>query len=214
MNPETDYLKTRGLYRLKEAVRIINLEQGQPDATPLTTNRLKDWIQSGTGGLRYAETLSSTEFITFPALVSLRLIQQAHNREMPLVMINREVRQLKLELEADWPLVKAALWSDGHDGPSSTVKQQLRWPDHRPHGLEFDEEGDAIAWTPAEGIKLYPGIMGGRPCIAGTRIPAWVISEMVESGDTVLEVAEDYDITEEKVQQALDWQRRMAAAVT
>lgn len=53
-------------------------------------------------------------------------------------------------------------------------------------------------------ITQIPGVMGGKPCIKGTRIPVDIIVDYVASGETIAEVLEGYpDITEEDVRAAL-----------
>lgn len=43
-----------------------------------------------------------------------------------------------------------------------------------------------------DGISIDPDIMGGSPCIAGTRIPVFVILEKLEAGYTFDRIVEAY----------------------
>jgi uncharacterized protein (DUF433 family) len=53
-------------------------------------------------------------------------------------------------------------------------------------------------------ITMTPGVMGGKPCIKGTRIPVDIIVDYVASGESIAEVLEGYpDLTEEDVRAAL-----------
>ena len=53
-------------------------------------------------------------------------------------------------------------------------------------------------------ITQIPGIMGGKPCIKGTRITVETLVDHLASGETVAELLEGYpDITEEDVRAAL-----------
>jgi uncharacterized protein (DUF433 family) len=53
-------------------------------------------------------------------------------------------------------------------------------------------------------ITQSPGVMGGKPCIKGTRIPVDIIVDYIASGDTIAEVLEGYpDLTEADVRAAL-----------
>jgi uncharacterized protein (DUF433 family) len=36
--------------------------------------------------------------------------------------------------------------------------------------------------TPASGVRVDPGVCGGLPCIAGTRIPIWVLERARQLG--------------------------------
>ncbi|HEY4034366.1 MAG TPA: DUF433 domain-containing protein [Ktedonobacteraceae bacterium] len=53
-------------------------------------------------------------------------------------------------------------------------------------------------------ISLDPDILGGKPCIAGTRISVELILEQLALGDTVPELLDQYPhITEEQIHAAL-----------
>ena len=55
----------------------------------------------------------------------------------------------------------------------------------------------------AKGITTDPSIRFGRPVIRGTRVPVDVIVGRVASGMSVQAVAEEYDITDKDVFNAL-----------
>jgi len=53
-------------------------------------------------------------------------------------------------------------------------------------------------------ITQTPGVMGGKPCIKGTRITVKVLIDHLSSGETVADLLEGYPgITEEDVRAAL-----------
>jgi uncharacterized protein (DUF433 family) len=53
-------------------------------------------------------------------------------------------------------------------------------------------------------ISSDPDILGGKPCIAGTRISVELILEQLALGDTVQELLDQYPhITEEQIHAAL-----------
>ena len=57
-----------------------------------------------------------------------------------------------------------------------------------------------------ERISINPKILGGKPCIAGTRIAVTTILELVEDGLSFDEIVNDYyaHITYEDVRACLD----------
>lgn len=58
-------------------------------------------------------------------------------------------------------------------------------------------------------IKIDHRVMGGLPCIAGTRIPVAMLVRMIAAGTTIETILEDYpQLAEEDVREAL----RFAAA--
>ena len=52
-------------------------------------------------------------------------------------------------------------------------------------------------------IAIDPKVMGGKPVIRGTRITVDLILELLASGMTPEEIAEDYEISVEDVKAAL-----------
>ncbi|MBI4311923.1 MAG: DUF433 domain-containing protein [Chloroflexi bacterium] len=51
-------------------------------------------------------------------------------------------------------------------------------------------------------ITINPEIHGGRPCVAGTRIPVYMVQELLRSGASVEEIPKDYypNLTPEDIQ--------------
>ena len=52
-------------------------------------------------------------------------------------------------------------------------------------------------------LTIDPTISFGRPTIAGTGIPTHVIKELYDAGDSISELAEDYDCTSEQIHAAI-----------
>jgi uncharacterized protein (DUF433 family) len=60
----------------------------------------------------------------------------------------------------------------------------------------------------AEGISSDPAILGGKPVIAGTRIPVDQIVALYHSGATMQDFLEGYHLSEEQVRAALAFAQR------
>ena len=59
-------------------------------------------------------------------------------------------------------------------------------------------------------ISIDPEIQHGKPCIQGTRIPVYIILEMLEYGLTIQEIREEYpDLEEEDVKACIAFARRI-----
>lgn len=52
-------------------------------------------------------------------------------------------------------------------------------------------------------IVTNPKIMLGKPTIAGTRITVELILNLIEQGQTIHEIMDDYDLTEDQVKTAI-----------
>lgn len=74
--------------------------------------------------------------------------------------------------------------------PSHTYERVERLARARQQSVE--EIIDEIASQPTRYIERRPGVQGGDACIAGTRIPVWVLAAMHKQGDTVEDVLEAY----------------------
>ena len=57
-------------------------------------------------------------------------------------------------------------------------------------------------------IVTDPKIMLGKPTIAGTRITVDLILNLVEHGQTIPEIMDDYDLTEDQVKTAIRYAKR------
>ena len=59
-------------------------------------------------------------------------------------------------------------------------------------------------------IHSDPEVMGGTPCIKGTRIPVYAIEARIKGGDSLASVLDDYPyVTAEQVAAALEYAARV-----
>lgn len=49
-------------------------------------------------------------------------------------------------------------------------------------------------WTGCEIVEVVPGKVSGLPVIKNTRVPAELVAESLESGESVEDVAYNYDL--------------------
>ena len=78
-------------------------------------------------------------------------------------------------------------------------------------GLEFEDSGVAYAWHAAKNVLIHGGVVSGRPCVAGRRTPVWVIHGSFEQGESIGQIAYDYDLTEERVKDVVAWGIQLTA---
>jgi len=65
---------------------------------------------------------------------------------------------------------------------------------------------DDITMQPTYHIERRPGVQGGDACVAGTRVPVWVLAAMHKRGDTAEEILEAYPhLTAAQVHAALSY---------
>lgn len=83
---------------------------------------------------------------------------------------------------------------------------QLAWEAvlGRLNEFDYEHQGIVIKWHlggPKSPIIIDPRIGFGAPTIDGT--PTWVLSARWDAGESVKEIAEDFDLSSEKVREAL-----------
>lgn len=66
--------------------------------------------------------------------------------------------------------------------------------------------------------EIYPGIVSdihihnGEPVITGTRIQAAIVAEFAQHGASIEEIQEDFHLTSEQIQAAIDFMRQQKAS--
>ena len=222
--------KFNGRYKVGDAARLVSWAEGQSGADSLTRKELRGWVDSGVGGLRWADVAipggKERRRLTFQALISLRLIFRVQRQGRSLDAVTEDAARLKRVWGVDWPLASKPLWYplDSHTFPPiqdpARTKEAWRllnrriyyWQGlNRQHGLEFGEDGVARLWRPVKDVRIEPGIVSGAPCVDGTRIPTWVIFGMAEAGESVEEIAYWYELPEARVRNVVDWEQQLAA---
>ena len=63
----------------------------------------------------------------------------------------------------------------------------------------------------ADGIHSDPAVLGGKPVIAGTRMPVDQVVALYQSGATMQDFQEGYHLTEKQVQAALTFAQHAAS---
>ncbi|MEK7196087.1 MAG: DUF433 domain-containing protein [Nitrospirota bacterium] len=62
-----------------------------------------------------------------------------------------------------------------------------------------------------ERISVDKNIMHGKPCIRGTRIPVYLILDLLAGGSTIKDILNDYpDITEEDIRACVEYAAMLA----
>ncbi|MCY3023058.1 MAG: DUF433 domain-containing protein [Planctomycetota bacterium] len=68
--------------------------------------------------------------------------------------------------------------------------------------------------TDVPGVTFVPGVCGGNPCVAGTRIPVWLLEAMRRDGATERQFQAAYpQLTSTDLQAAWEYVRRHPAEV-
>ena len=230
MDGSSGSLKSHGIYTIPEAARIILAAHpllGVGGAFQRDFRwRLLHWVDDGVihngrfdGGIRRPE-----KYTTFEALISMRIVFLLWARGVGIGTLSRAEKRLIDELGCPWPLAGKPIWrretpafprfaaliAESKYGPEAMGFLE-EWLGKNADGLEFDDSGVAYAWRIAKNVLIHGGVVSGRPCVAGRRTPAWVIHSLFEQGESIEGIAYSYDLTEERIQDAVAWGNQLAA---
>ncbi len=201
----------------------------QPLYTPAEISRyahvhpatLRNWTRaqgtallSRTGG-RSVAPFSFIELIEAHVLVALRKLH-----EVPMQRIRRAVAWLSDTFKTDHPLAKIDLETDGRDlfvkhlglTISASERGQIAIPEVVSlylRRIERDAKGPIRFYpfttyeTCPKLIVMDPRVDFGRPVIKGTRIETVMIFDRYSGGESLTDLAEDYDIELTAVEEAL-----------
>lgn len=116
------------------------------------------------------------------------------------VYIIHDGRRIDISAGGQWPLdeVVRNLLRRVHRGPRGILLFYPRIAPPRGAGISEDD------YAP---IVVNPEVCFGRPVIAGTGIPTDVIADRYLGGDSIVKMAEDYDLSEQHIRAALRFER-------
>lgn len=211
-----DVIRTTAAYSMGEAAHYLNL--------PPTT--LRAWCL-GQRGFRAVIRLDgkSPWALSFLNLVEahvLAAIRREH--KVPLPAVRKALKYVQDHLALHRPLVEAAFETDGvslfverlgllinasKEGQTAMreiLQAHLRRIERDGKGLPIKlflftrRDGTAQAPSP---IVVDPRISFGRPVLVGRSVPTAVLADRFKAGDSLRELAEDYEAPSEAIEEAI-----------
>ena len=213
-------------YTIPEAAHYLNI--------PVSTIRY--WTtgkDSNKGVIKPALAEQRPVLLSFYNLIELHLlgvIRREHNVRLPVVRSAIKYLEKQFGIK-DHPLIRREMQTDGADlfiehlgalvNISSNGQQEMRsMLDAALKRIERDDSGlprKLFPFTrskPAESpnvVVIDPALSGGRPVIAGTGLATEIITERFRAGESIKELARDYERTEEEIQEAIRCETQIAA---
>ena len=211
-----DIVRTTAAYSLAEAAHYLNL--------PLTT--LRAWCL-GQPGFRAVIRLDGKNpwALSFLNLVEghvLAAIRREH--KVPLIAVRKALKYVQDHLELDRPLVQAEFETDGlslfverlgllinasKEGQmamreilAAHLKRIERDGKGLPIKLYLFTRRDRSASGPAS-VVVDPRIAFGRPVLVGRSVPTAVLADRFKAGETLKELAEDYETSPTAIEEAI-----------
>jgi uncharacterized protein (DUF433 family) len=173
---------------------------------------------------------SDLSFINLVEAHVLRAIRRKYG--IQLQRVRAAIDYLTRTFESKHPLAEQRFMTDGvnlfieHAGSilSASEAGQLGFRDlllSHLRRIEYDETGVARrlfpftkkeAYTESRIILIDPALCFGRPVLAGTGIATAEIARRFEAGERVEDLASDYGVSTERVQEAIRCEYRLMAA--
>ncbi len=133
------------------------------------------------------------------------------DRRHPLISCQLETNGLDLFVERYGQLINIS--QGGQMAMREVISAALHRIARDPKGVPiklYPFTRTAMEDAPAM-VVIDPGLSAGRPVIAGTGIATQVIAERCKAGESVSQLAEDYERAEAEIEEALRCELRLAA---
>lgn len=213
-----------GFYEIPEAARFLraffSAQFAEEDVLAnVTSIKLGRWVRAGLAGPGNAERMDRKLWITFHQLVSLQIVAALRGKRLSMQKIRRAQEWLRDHTGHPAPFATEDVWTDRNNifaemrGDMAAVDRggQLAFAYVRERlikvpRLTFDKTGVAATWEPIDGVLVDPNIQFGAPCIKGTRIQTWVLSDLAQSGEPVDSIQKEYEVTRADIESAMKWE--------
>lgn len=214
-----------GFYEIPEAARYLRAyfaaQFAEEDTLAhVTSRKLGRWVREGLADPQRVGVDDRKPWITFQELVSLQIVAALRGKMLSMQKIRRAQEDLCEFTGHTVPFATEDVWTDKNNifsernGVMAVADKagQLAF-DYvheyliRVHRLTFDEKGVAATWEPIIGVLIDPRIQFGAPCIKGTRIQTWALSDLARHGEPEEFIKKDYGVTTADIKSALEWER-------
>ena len=195
---------------------------------PPTSQRIFRWIRRGLVAPHQRQAPGRRITLSFADLVTCQAITFFREAGLSLEAIRRAEQFFVGLYGIKKPFAHRQFWYSPNDlfgrlrdhVISGTRGGQIGWDFLAeglrtwPNELRFAESDlRAIAWRPDPRISLEPDVQFGQPCLAGTRIPTSALWSYAAAGDSYEAIARAYQIEVKDVEQAVNWESRVRAAL-
>jgi len=217
---DPDDLRYKPLYSIAEVGRYTRVQH--------TT--LRSWIQSRSGNLLVPAASHTIAPLSFINLVESHVLVALRRKyHVPMRQILKAVAWLKETYGAGHPLAEIDLETDGREvfirelghpisasrkgqmGIDAILSLYLKRIERDPENLPIRFYPLTYETTPKL-IVMDPAVAFGRPVIKGTRITTPMVFERYSGGESLQDIADDYDLGISDVEEALRCEIEQRAA--
>ncbi|MBI5937973.1 MAG: DUF433 domain-containing protein [Betaproteobacteria bacterium] len=221
-------------YSASEAARILNL----PPATIKAWCFGQAYRSHDGAPRRFQPVVHAADpkkrLLSFANLCELHVLSAIRrHHKIPLPKVRESVQYVRSKLGADRPLTDREFRTNGIDLFVEHASQLLNVSRQGQEALrgefelalariERDRTGSPIRLFPysrttapdadqPRAIVIDPRLSFGRPVLSKAAVPTDVIVDRFRAGDSVMEMAKDYGVDENEIEEALRFEQRRAA---
>ncbi len=184
------------LYSIPECARYLGL--------PVST--VRRWVAApNSQACEHAKPLvqpagSDPTALSFTNLVELHVLASLRrNRKMPLSEIRSKIDGLVRHAKSNHPLVNSEFLTSSRD-QRVELDEAGRPRRYFPFTRAYGEEDPKL-------IVIDPMIRFGRPVIKGSGVSTSAIAKFTKAGETTAELADDYGLSPEQIEEAVSYER-------
>lgn len=199
--------------------------------TGVPTSTIRAWVVGRSfparGGTRWSQRViqppkGEKGFLSFTNLVEVHVLASMRkDHALSLEAIRKAVRYVRGALDVEHPLANEQFKTNGVDlfverlGKiiNASREGQLGMKEVLANSLErieYDDQGRAVRLFPslkradaAKSIVIDPRLAWGRPVLVGTAVPIADVRERFDAGDSVEDLAHDFDVAPALIEDAL-----------
>jgi uncharacterized protein (DUF433 family) len=204
-------IRYRPLYSLAEVSRYARVQSGT----------VRTWTRSNGGGILIPAAQKGIAPLSFINLVESHvLLALRRTHRVPMQQVRKAVDWLKSACNTEHPLAECDLETDGYDvfvriagfPVAASRRGQGGIPDVLSRYLQrIDRDGKNIPLrfypipydASPKTVVIDPAVVFGRPIIKGTRITTRTVYDRYTGGESLSEIAADYDLEVPTVEEAL-----------
>jgi uncharacterized protein (DUF433 family) len=208
-------------YSLAEAAALVGV----------ATSTLRSWVVgrafSARSGRRWSQAIvrlpkGERRFLSFTNLVEVHVLAAMRRKyALQLAAIRKAVRYVHDALDVEHPLAVGQFKTNGADLFVERLGKIINVSREGQIGIkavlagslariEYDDRGRAVRLFPLlrradapKSIVIDPRRAFGRPILVGTAIPAADVRSRFDAGESVGDLARDFDVTPELIEDAL-----------
>lgn len=230
----TEIKEFKGIYIAPEAAVYLNatlsrdVHINQPKY-PIHSRNLIRWIRVGLSSPELIAVPGRQLIISFEDLISMRVISILRALGVKWSKIHHAENWLRKQTGYPRPFAIEKVWTETsdvfaefHEGfiaasrggqlSFTALLEQYLISVQDMIFVQYDGVKVADSWKPHEDVLINPRIQFGEPCIEGTRIRTRIVNELLMGGDTIPYLVRSFDLSEEQITHAMEWEHRLQTA--